>query len=55
MTSLINFFLPLNVAIEGHCYATFIKTDIHLIAFDRLKSGKKLNAIFAFASYLEKY
>ena len=24
------------VAIGGHCYATLIKTDIHLIAFDRL-------------------
>ena len=23
------------VAIGGHCYATLIKTDIHLIAFDR--------------------
>ena len=24
------------VAIGGHCYATLFKTDIHLIAFDRL-------------------
>ena len=24
------------VATRGHCYATLIKTDIHLIAFDRL-------------------
>ena len=24
------------VAIGGHCYATLIKTDIHLIAFNRL-------------------
>ena len=24
------------VATGGHCYATLIKTDIHLIAFDRL-------------------
>ena len=24
------------VATGGHCYAIFIKTDIHLIAFDRL-------------------
>ena len=24
------------VAIGGHCYATLIKTDIQLIAFDRL-------------------
>ena len=24
------------VATGGHCYATFIKADIHLIAFDRL-------------------
>ena len=23
------------VATGGHCYATLIKTDIHLIAFDR--------------------
>ena len=26
------------VATGGHCYATLIKTDIHLIAFDRLVS-----------------
>ena len=24
------------IAIGGHCYATPIKTDMHLIAFDRL-------------------
>ena len=24
------------VANGGHCYATLIKTDIHLVAFDRL-------------------
>ena len=27
---------PIYVATGGHCYATLIKTDIHLIAFDRL-------------------
>ena len=26
----------IHVATGGHCYATLIKTDIHLIAFDRL-------------------
>ena len=26
------------VAIGVHCYATLIKTDVHLIAFDRLVS-----------------
>ena len=26
----------INVATGGHCYATLIKTDFHLIAFDRL-------------------
>ena len=28
------------VAIGGHCYATLIKTDIHLIAFNRLAFRK---------------
>ena len=26
----------ISVAIEGHCYATLIKPDIHVIAFDQL-------------------
>ena len=38
MTSIINYQLnsSIDVAIGGHCYATLIKTGIHLIAFDRL-------------------
>ena len=38
MTSIINYQLnsSIYVAIGGHCYATLIKTDIHLIAFNRL-------------------
>ena len=39
MTSIINWiplFNRIYVATGGHCYATLIKTDIDLIAFDRL-------------------
>ena len=34
MTYQLNF--SIYVATGGHCYVTLIKTDIHLIAFDRL-------------------
>ena len=38
LISIVNSFIY--VAIGGHCYATLIRTDMHLIAFSRLVYGE---------------